>query len=65
MNVEPIILSVVSQKEKNKHRLLTQIYGVEDLVGGTEHPTCRGANKTRTYKEQTLVSVGDGDGGLI
>ena len=65
MNVEPIILSVVGQKEKNKHCMFTQIYGIEDLVGGTEHPTCRGANKTRTYKEQTLVSVGDGDGGLI
>ena len=44
--------------------MLTQIYGVEDLIGGTEHPTCRAANKTQTQKEQTLVSVGDGNGGL-
>ena len=64
MKVEPIILSEVSQKEKNKHCMLTQIYGVEDLIGGTEHPTCRAANKTQTQKEQTLVSVGDGNGGL-
>ena len=39
MNTEPIILSVVGQKEKNKHCMLTQIYGVEDHVGGSEHPT--------------------------
>ena len=65
MNVMPITLSVVSQKEKNKHCMLTQIYGVEDLIGGTEHPTCRAANMTETYKEQTFDSVGDGDGGLI
>ena len=63
--MEPIILSVVIQKEKNKHCTLTQIHGVEDLGGGTEHPTCRVANKTETYKEQTFDSVGDGDGGLI
>ena len=65
MNVVPITLSAVSQKNKNKHRMLIQIHGVEDLVGDTEHPTCRAANKTETYKEQTFDSVGDGDGGLI
>ena len=65
MNTEPIILSVVGQKEKNKHCMFTQIYGIEDLVGGTEHPTCRAANKTETYKDQTLDSVGDEDGRLM
>ena len=45
MNVEPTILREVSQKEKDKHCPLTQIYGVEDLVGGAEHPTCRAAKK--------------------
>ena len=65
MSVVPITLSVVSQKEKNKHCTLTQIYGVEDLVSDTEHPTCRAVSKTETYKEQTFNSVGDGDGGLI
>ena len=64
MNVVPITLSAVSQREKNKHCTLTQIHGDEDLVGDTEHPTCRAANKTQTQKEQTLVSVGDGNGGL-
>ena len=28
MNLEPIIQSEVSQKEKNKYRLLTHIYGI-------------------------------------
>ena len=28
MNLEPIIQSEVSQKEKNKYRVLTHIYGI-------------------------------------
>ena len=28
MNLEPIIQSEVSQKEKNKYRILTHIYGI-------------------------------------
>ena len=28
MNIEPIILSEVSQKEKDKFRILTHIYGI-------------------------------------
>ena len=28
MNLEPIILSDVSQKEKDKYRILTHIYGI-------------------------------------
>ena len=28
MNLKPIILSEVSQKEKDKYRILTQIYGI-------------------------------------
>ena len=28
MNLEPIIQSEVSQKEKNKYRILTYIYGI-------------------------------------
>lgn len=59
----PTILSEVSQKAKDKHCTLTQIYGVEDLVGGAEHPACRAAKKTQSDKEQTLASVGTGDGG--
>ena len=28
MNLEPVILSEVSQKEKNKYHILTHIYGI-------------------------------------
>ena len=28
MNLESVIQSVVSQKEKNKYRMLTRIYGI-------------------------------------
>ena len=28
MNLEPVIQSEVSQKEKNKYRILTHIYGI-------------------------------------
>ena len=28
MNLEPIIQSEMSQKEKDKHRILTHIYGI-------------------------------------
>ena len=28
LNLEPIIQSEVSQKEKDKYRILTQIYGI-------------------------------------
>ena len=28
MNLEPIIQSEVSQKEKNKYRILTHVYGI-------------------------------------
>ena len=34
MNLEPIIQSKVSQKEKDKYRILTCIYGIEK--NGTE-----------------------------
>ena len=34
MNLEPIIQSEVSQKEKDKYRILTNIYGIQKT--GTE-----------------------------
>ena len=63
MKVEPTILSEVSQKEKNKHCMLTQIYGVEDHVGCTEHPTCRAKIghkhiKNRFWTQWEMVMVG-------
>ena len=44
MNLEPIIQSEVSQKEKNKYRIVTYIYGIQK--DGTDEPICRAAVET-------------------
>ena len=46
MNLEPIILSEVSQKQKNKYCILMHIYGIQK--DGTDDPTCRAAKETQT-----------------
>ena len=50
MNLEPIIQSEVSQKEKDIYRILTHIYGIEK--NGTEEFIYRAAMRNR-YREQT------------
>ena len=45
MNLEPIIQSKVSQKEKDIHCILTHIYGIGK--GGTSDPTYRAAKETQ------------------
>ena len=39
MNLEPVIQSEVSQKEKNKYCIVTHIYGI--WKNGTDEPICR------------------------
>ena len=51
MNLEPIIQSEVSQKEKDKHRILTHIHGIQE--DGTEELICRAAMEKQPYREQT------------
>ena len=46
MNLESIIQSEVSQKEKNKYRVLTHIYGI--WKDGSDEPICRAAMETQT-----------------
>ena len=46
MNLRPIILSEVSQKEKYRHHISMHIYDV--YKNGTDDPTCREANETQT-----------------
>ena len=41
MNLEPLIQSEVSQKEKDNYHILTHIYGIEK--NGTEGFICRAA----------------------
>ena len=48
--MEPIIQSEVSQKEKDKHHILTHIYGIQK--DGTDDTIYRAAKKI--HKEQTF-----------
>ena len=45
MNLEPVIQREVSQKEKNKYRILTHTWNQRD---GTDDPVCRAAKQTQT-----------------
>ena len=46
MNLEPIIQSEVSQKEKDKYHILTHIYRI--WKDGTDDPICKAAKETQT-----------------
>ena len=46
MDLESVIQSEVSQKEKNKYHMLTHIYGI--LKNGTDEPSGRAGIKTQT-----------------
>ena len=48
MNLEPIIQSEVSQKEKDKYCVLTHAYGIQK--DGTDEPICRVAMETLTQR---------------
>ena len=47
MDLESVIQSGVSQKEKNKYRMLTHIYGIlkKEKKKGTDEPSCRAGIK--------------------
>ena len=57
MNLEPIIQSEVSQKEKEKYCILTHIYGIQK--NGTEKFTYRAAMENQTQRID-LWTWGDG-----
>ena len=46
MNLEPIMQSEVSQKEKDKYYILMHKYGIQK--DNTDDPTCRIAKETQT-----------------
>ena len=48
MNLEPIIQSEVSQKEKNKYHILAHIYGIQK--DGTDKIIFRAATETETQR---------------
>ena len=57
MNLEPIIQSEVSQKEKGKYRILTHIYGIQK--NGTEEFIYRATMEKRTLRTD-LWTWGEG-----
>ena len=59
VNLEPIIQSEVSQKEKDKYHLLTHIYGIQK--DGTKEFICRAAMEKQT--ENRLMDMGCGEEG--
>ena len=58
MNLEPIIPSEVSQKEKDKYHILTHIYGVQK--NGAEEFIYR-ATMGETDVENRLMDMGRGE----
>ena len=56
MNLEPVIQSEVSQKEKNKNCILTQMY--ESQKNGTDDPICRTGIETQTQRPDVWTQQG-------
>ena len=60
MKLEPIIQSEVNQKEKLQYSILMHIYGI--YKDGTNDPKCKA---DMNIKNRLLISVGEGEGGII
>ena len=58
MNLEPIIQSEVSQKEKNNYHILTHIYGI--YKDGTEEPIFRAAVENTDTENSLMDTAGRG-----
>ena len=52
MNLEAIIQSEMSQKEKDKYHILTHMYGIQK--NGTDEPICRAGLET---EENSFVDI--------
>ena len=63
MNLEPIIQSEVSQKEKNNYCILMHVHGIQKE--GTDEPIYKGAVETQTLRTDLWTLLGwkeEGDG---
>ena len=60
MNVETVIQSEVSQKEKNKYRILTHICGTQK--NGTDEPVCRAEIETQMQRTNIWTPRGERGG---
>ena len=59
MKLETIIQNEVSQKEKDKYRFLTHIYGIQK--NGTEKFICRAAKEKQTKENEHGERGGEGE----
>ena len=62
MKLEPIIQSIVSQKEKHQYSILLHTYGIQK--DDNDEPVCKAAKET-DVKNKLLNYVGKGEGGMI
>ena len=53
MNLEPIVQSEVSQREKDKYCILMHVYGIQK--DGTDEPICRAAIEMQTQRSDLLT----------
>ena len=56
MKLEPFTQSEVSQKDKNKYRILTHIYGIQE--NGIDEPICREGMETQTQRMDLWTESG-------
>ena len=57
VNLEPIVQSEVSQKEKDKYCILTHIYGIQK--DGTDEFICRAAMEKQTQRTDLQTWQGE------
>ena len=60
VDLETVIQSEVSQKEKNKYRMLTHIYMESKKKKGSEEPRDRIGIKTQTERMDLRTQEGEG-----
>ena len=61
MDLEIVIQSEVSQKEKNKYRILTHVCGTQK--NGTDEPVCRAEIETQMQRTNVWTPRGESGGG--
>ena len=61
MNLETVIQSEVSQKEKNKYRILTHTCGIQK--NGTDESVCKAEIETQMQRTNVWTQSGESQGG--
>ena len=62
MDLETVIQSEVSQKEKNKYRILTHICGIQK--SGTDEPILKAEIETQMQRTKVGTPKGESGGGM-